>query len=149
MALYFWKMVDQMLHAESLIAILCILLCDTDFFFPLFAVQLLSILYVDGMFSELSRAESRVILFPFLLILIYFVVIDVWFDCNHVQMSSAAGKTPAPGQAVYSASKYALNGYFHSLRSEEWKEWEGGNLKEIAIESLVMHRSPTSQRVQL
>lgn len=33
-------------------------------------------------------------------------------------MSSAAGKTPAPGQAVYSASKYALNGYFHSLRSE-------------------------------
>ncbi|KAA3487778.1 dehydrogenase/reductase SDR family member 7 isoform X1 [Gossypium australe] len=73
-------------------------------------------------------------------------------------MSSAAGKTPAPGQAVYSASKYALNGYFHSLRSEvcresflmrkgiislpcfsllnveEWEEWEGGNLKEIAIE---------------
>ncbi|KAK4743768.1 hypothetical protein SAY87_010080 [Trapa incisa] len=33
-------------------------------------------------------------------------------------MSSAAGKTPAPGQAVYSASKFALNGYFHSLRSE-------------------------------
>lgn len=35
-----------------------------------------------------------------------------------VVMSSAAGKTPAPGQAVYSASKYALNGYFHTLRSE-------------------------------
>jgi hypothetical protein len=35
-----------------------------------------------------------------------------------MQMSSAAGKTPAPGQAVYSASKYALNGYFHTLRSE-------------------------------
>ncbi|KAG4165653.1 hypothetical protein ERO13_A13G089700v2 [Gossypium hirsutum] len=35
-----------------------------------------------------------------------------------LKMSSAAGKTPAPGQAVYSASKYALNGYFHSLRSE-------------------------------
>ncbi|XP_058094247.1 uncharacterized protein LOC131240175 isoform X5 [Magnolia sinica] len=33
-------------------------------------------------------------------------------------MSSAAGKTPAPGQAVYSASKYAINGYFHTLRSE-------------------------------
>ena len=33
-------------------------------------------------------------------------------------MSSAAGKTPAPGQAVYSLSKYALNGYFHTLRSE-------------------------------
>ncbi|MBA0810862.1 hypothetical protein Gohar_002816 [Gossypium harknessii] len=97
-------MVDQMLHAVSLIAIRCILLCDTDFFFPLFAVQLLSILYVDGMFSELSRAEN------------------VWFDCNHVQMSSAAGKTPAPGQAVYSASKYALNGYFHSLRSEVCRE---------------------------
>lgn len=36
----------------------------------------------------------------------------------YLQMSSAAGKTPAPGQAVYSASKYALNGYFHTLRSE-------------------------------
>lgn len=35
-----------------------------------------------------------------------------------VVMSSAAGKVPAPGQAVYSASKFALNGYFHSLRSE-------------------------------
>ncbi|XP_058094250.1 uncharacterized protein LOC131240175 isoform X8 [Magnolia sinica] len=34
-------------------------------------------------------------------------------------MSSAAGKTPAPGQAVYSASKYAINGYFHTLRSEK------------------------------
>ncbi|XP_048137176.1 dehydrogenase/reductase SDR family member 7 isoform X4 [Rhodamnia argentea] len=33
-------------------------------------------------------------------------------------MSSAAGKAPAPGQAVYSASKFALNGYFHTLRSE-------------------------------
>nr|AFK41837.1 unknown [Lotus japonicus] len=37
---------------------------------------------------------------------------------HFVVMSSAAGKTPAPGSAVYSASKYALNGYFHSLRSE-------------------------------
>ncbi|KAJ4825792.1 hypothetical protein Tsubulata_045456 [Turnera subulata] len=36
----------------------------------------------------------------------------------YLQMSSAAGKTPAPGQAVYSASKFALNGYFPSLRSE-------------------------------
>ncbi|XP_048137175.1 dehydrogenase/reductase SDR family member 7 isoform X2 [Rhodamnia argentea] len=35
-----------------------------------------------------------------------------------VVMSSAAGKAPAPGQAVYSASKFALNGYFHTLRSE-------------------------------
>ncbi|CAN0924540.1 Dehydrogenase/reductase SDR family member 7 [Linum grandiflorum] len=33
-------------------------------------------------------------------------------------MSSAAGMTPALGQAVYSASKFALNGYFYSLRSE-------------------------------
>ncbi|ONM19285.1 NAD(P)-binding Rossmann-fold superfamily protein [Zea mays] len=33
-------------------------------------------------------------------------------------MSSAAGKVPAPGQAIYSASKHALNGYFASLRSE-------------------------------
>ncbi|XP_017216941.1 uncharacterized protein LOC108194493 isoform X2 [Daucus carota subsp. sativus] len=37
---------------------------------------------------------------------------------HFVVMSSAAGKTPAPGQAVYSATKYALNGYFHTLRSE-------------------------------
>ncbi|KAL8233188.1 hypothetical protein R6Q57_002966 [Mikania cordata] len=37
---------------------------------------------------------------------------------HFVVMSSAAGKAPAPGQAVYSASKFALNGYFHSLRSE-------------------------------
>ncbi|XP_039163353.1 dehydrogenase/reductase SDR family member 7 isoform X2 [Eucalyptus grandis] len=35
-----------------------------------------------------------------------------------LKMSSAAGKTPAPGQAVYSASKFALNGYFHTFRSE-------------------------------
>ncbi|PIA25759.1 hypothetical protein AQUCO_10800032v1 [Aquilegia coerulea] len=41
---------------------------------------------------------------------------------HFVVMSSAAGKTPAPGQAVYSASKYALNGYFHSLRSELYKK---------------------------
>ncbi|TVU03661.1 hypothetical protein EJB05_50849 [Eragrostis curvula] len=37
---------------------------------------------------------------------------------HFVVMSSAAGKVPAPGQAVYSASKHALNGYFSSLRSE-------------------------------
>ncbi|CAI0438962.1 unnamed protein product [Linum tenue] len=37
---------------------------------------------------------------------------------HFVVMSSAAGKTPAPSQAVYSATKFALNGYFHSLRSE-------------------------------
>lgn len=37
---------------------------------------------------------------------------------HFVVMSSAAGKSPAPGQGVYSATKYALNGYFHTLRSE-------------------------------
>ncbi|GFP90067.1 dehydrogenase/reductase sdr family member 7, partial [Phtheirospermum japonicum] len=37
---------------------------------------------------------------------------------HFVVMSSAAGKTPAPGQAVYSASKFAVTGYFHTLRSE-------------------------------
>ncbi|XP_077229186.1 uncharacterized protein LOC143862078 isoform X1 [Tasmannia lanceolata] len=41
---------------------------------------------------------------------------------HFIVMSSAAGKTPAPGQAVYSASKYAVNGYFHSLRSELCKK---------------------------
>ncbi|KAL0551756.1 hypothetical protein IC582_010845 [Cucumis melo] len=41
---------------------------------------------------------------------------------HFVVMSSAAGKTPAPGQAVYSASKHALNGYFHSLRSELYQK---------------------------
>ncbi|XP_071922008.1 uncharacterized protein [Coffea arabica] len=39
-----------------------------------------------------------------------------------LKMSSAAGKTPAPGQAVYSASKFAVNGYFHSLRSELYRK---------------------------
>ncbi|EOA29513.1 hypothetical protein CARUB_v10014155mg [Capsella rubella] len=37
---------------------------------------------------------------------------------HFVVISSAAGKVPSPGQAIYSASKHALNGYFHSLRSE-------------------------------
>ncbi|PIN21634.1 putative dehydrogenase [Handroanthus impetiginosus] len=37
---------------------------------------------------------------------------------HFVVMSSAAAKAPAPGQAVYSASKFAVNGYFHTLRSE-------------------------------
>ncbi|KAI8020899.1 hypothetical protein LOK49_LG03G03334 [Camellia lanceoleosa] len=32
--------------------------------------------------------------------------------------SDGIGKTPTPGQAVYSASKFALIGYFHTLRSE-------------------------------
>ncbi|KAJ0681591.1 putative oxidoreductase [Helianthus annuus] len=41
---------------------------------------------------------------------------------HFVVMSSAAGKAPAPGQAVYSASKFALNGYFHSLRSELYQK---------------------------
>ncbi|KAJ7978285.1 Dehydrogenase/reductase SDR family protein [Quillaja saponaria] len=41
---------------------------------------------------------------------------------HFVVMSSAAGKTPAPGQAVYSASKHALNGYFHTLRSELYRK---------------------------
>lgn len=40
---------------------------------------------------------------------------------SYMQMSSAAGKSPAPGQAVYSATKYALNGYFHTLRSEVYQ----------------------------
>ncbi|KAJ3671524.1 hypothetical protein LUZ60_007603 [Juncus effusus] len=37
---------------------------------------------------------------------------------HFIVMSSAAGKVPSPGQAIYSASKHALNGYFHTLRSE-------------------------------
>lgn len=69
--------------------------------------------YLIGRLPDCS-AESKLFLFLiscFLLLLLF----DVhWY----MQMSSAAGKNPAPGQAVYSASKYALNGYFHSLRSE-------------------------------
>ncbi|XP_020593486.1 dehydrogenase/reductase SDR family member 7-like [Phalaenopsis equestris] len=41
---------------------------------------------------------------------------------HFIVMSSAAGKCPAPGQAIYSASKNALNGYFHTLRSELYSE---------------------------
>ncbi|XP_072970940.1 uncharacterized protein [Typha angustifolia] len=37
---------------------------------------------------------------------------------HFVVMSSAAGKCPSPGQAIYSSSKHALNGYFHTLRAE-------------------------------
>ncbi|KAM0940102.1 putative sulfoacetaldehyde reductase [Dioscorea sansibarensis] len=37
---------------------------------------------------------------------------------HFVVIGSTAGKCPAPGQSVYSASKFALNGYFHTLRSE-------------------------------
>ncbi|XP_078434579.1 NAD(P)-binding Rossmann-fold superfamily protein [Wolffia australiana] len=37
---------------------------------------------------------------------------------HFIVMSSAAGKNPAPGQAVYAATKFALGGYFHTLRSE-------------------------------
>jgi len=48
------------------------------------------------------------------------IAVSLWLLLwlNHLQMSSAAGKVPAPGQAIYSASKHALNGYFASLRSE-------------------------------
>ncbi|KMZ63003.1 Dehydrogenase/reductase SDR family member [Zostera marina] len=41
---------------------------------------------------------------------------------HFIVMGSAAGKTPSPGQSVYSASKYALNGYFHTLRSDLCKK---------------------------
>ncbi|KAG5610795.1 hypothetical protein H5410_022076 [Solanum commersonii] len=51
-----------------------------------------------------------------------------------VVMSSAAGKTPAPGQAVYSASKFAVNGYFHSLRSEKKKK------KKFRIKYLIVQK---------
>lgn len=37
---------------------------------------------------------------------------------HFVVMSSTAGKVPSPSKAVYSASKFALHGYFHCLRSE-------------------------------
>lgn len=51
----------------------------------------------------------------------FVVIVSYLFDFSlsfALQMSSAAGKIPAPGRAVYSASKFALNCYFHSLRSE-------------------------------
>ncbi|KAH7287898.1 hypothetical protein KP509_31G002100 [Ceratopteris richardii] len=35
-----------------------------------------------------------------------------------LKVSSVAGKIPSPAQTVYSASKPAVNGYFHSLRAE-------------------------------
>ncbi|KAM7272260.1 hypothetical protein ACFE04_026923 [Oxalis oulophora] len=67
---------------------------------------------------------------------------------HFVVMSSTAGKTPAPGQALYSATKYALNGYFHTLRSELYQkgikvtvicpgpiETSNGNLLETKIPS--------------
>ncbi|CAN6895538.1 unnamed protein product [Brassica oleracea] len=41
---------------------------------------------------------------------------------HFVVISSAAGKVPSPGQAIYAASKHALQGYFHSLRSEFYQK---------------------------
>ncbi|KAM7273846.1 hypothetical protein ACFE04_028510 [Oxalis oulophora] len=41
---------------------------------------------------------------------------------HFVVISSTSGKTPVPGQALYSATKYALNGYFHTLRSELYQK---------------------------
>lgn len=37
---------------------------------------------------------------------------------HFVVISSMAAVVPSAGQAIYSASKHALNGYFQSLRSE-------------------------------
>lgn len=37
---------------------------------------------------------------------------------HFIVISSAAGKVPSPFHAEYSASKFALNGYFHTVRSE-------------------------------
>ncbi|CAN7003253.1 unnamed protein product [Brassica rapa subsp. trilocularis] len=37
---------------------------------------------------------------------------------ENLEISSAAGKVPSPGQAIYAASNHALQGYFHTLRSE-------------------------------
>lgn len=37
---------------------------------------------------------------------------------NVVLVSSVAAKVPSPAQTIYSASKHAVNGYFHSLRAE-------------------------------
>lgn len=33
-------------------------------------------------------------------------------------ISSMAGRIPSPGQALYSAAKYGLNGYFAALSTE-------------------------------
>ncbi|KAK4370940.1 hypothetical protein RND71_010415 [Anisodus tanguticus] len=65
-----------------------------------------------------------------------------------VVMSSAAGKTPAPGQAVYSASKFALNGYFHTLRSEikELYEFPLANIHDMLCR-LIDRRAGASQEV--
>ncbi|KAL2330154.1 hypothetical protein Fmac_017735 [Flemingia macrophylla] len=62
---------------------------------------------------------------------------------HFVVMSSAAGKTPAPGQAVYSASKHALNGYFHTLRSEVTVVCPGP----IATSNNAGSRVPSEKRV--
>jgi NADP-dependent 3-hydroxy acid dehydrogenase YdfG len=39
-------------------------------------------------------------------------------DGGFIQVSSVAGKLPAPGQSLYAATKHAVNGFFHTLRSE-------------------------------
>lgn len=44
--------------------------------------------------------------------------------CHIVVVGSMAGVVPAPGQAVYSACKTALKGYFGSLQSELAARWD-------------------------
>jgi hypothetical protein len=48
-------------------------------------------------------------------------------------VSSAAGKVPSPCQSVYAASKHAVNGYFHTLRSEVVCSHSANLSKEIAV----------------
>ncbi|KAF3610824.1 hypothetical protein DY000_02051577 [Brassica cretica] len=50
------------------------------------------------------------------------VRINIIESLIYTQISSAAGKVPSPGQAIYAASKHALQGYFHSLRPEFYQK---------------------------
>jgi short-subunit dehydrogenase len=38
-------------------------------------------------------------------------------------ISSMAGRIPSPGQALYSAAKFGLNGYFQALSTEICDRW--------------------------
>jgi hypothetical protein len=70
--------------------------------------------------------EGWTILLWYVCMILYFelelvvTIVSVWLLVwlTHLQMSSATGKVPAPGQVIYSASKHTLNGCFGSLHSE-------------------------------
>lgn len=65
--------------------------------------------------------------------------------CHIVVVGSMAGKVPAPGQAVYSACKTALVGYFSSLQSELAARYASASFTLVSNIIIVMLKTRASQ----